>query len=64
MLNERGRATLQTIAAQPGNRYSVRSQYRATAAALCDLGLARVVSARAGSAKYEITAAGRKALAR
>jgi len=64
MLNEKGRHVLTMIARTPGHRYSTRSQYRSTATALQDLRLVRLADYRAGSARYEITDAGREALER
>ena len=55
MLTEQAVYVLRTIARAPGTRFSLRSQYRKTADALCASGYLRHASGYRGAVRYTLT---------
>ena len=55
MLTEQAVYVLRTIARAPGTRYSLRSQFRKTADALCASGYLRHASGYRGAVRYALT---------
>ena len=55
MLTEQAVYVLRTIARAPGTRYSLRSQYRKTADALCVEGYLRHESGYRGAVRFALT---------
>ena len=55
MLNDKATHVLRTIARAPGTRFSLRSQYRKTADALCVEGYLRHASGYRGAVRFTLT---------